>query len=327
MKTENIIELENLSVGYKQPLISNINAEVVRGEIVLLIGKNGTGKTSFLKTIFKEISPLEGSIKIRNTDIAKIPVSEIGKLISVVFSKSAISPALKVYDLVALGRYPYKKWYQKLTKKEEKEIEEVLKLFELDKYREYYVSELSDGNLQKAMIARALVQDTPLLILDEPTSHLDISNKLEVMQIIHSLAKERGKTVIFTSHDLTLGLSVADKLWLIKDHSLKIGFTEDLAGKENILNYFAGKSVRFDYFANEYKFIPQENKKEVSLEGDFQSLYWLRKALIRNSFSINPDAKITVTGKNSCFIVQSKENKYSFSTIEEVIKFLLPLYH
>lgn len=327
MKTENIIELENLSVGYKQPLISNINAEVVRGEIVLLIGKNGTGKTSFLKTIFKEISPLAGSIKIRNTDIAKIPVSEIGKLISVVFSKSTISPALKVYDLVALGRYPYKKWYQKLTKKEEKEIEETLKLFELDKYREYYVNELSDGNLQKAMIARALIQDTPLLILDEPTSHLDISNKLEVMRIIHSLAKKRGKTVIFTSHDLTLGLSVADKLWLIKDHSLKIGFTEDLAGKENILNYFAGKSVRFDYFANEYKFIPQENKKEVSLEGDSQFLYWLRKALIRNSFSINRDAKITVTEQNSCFIVQSKENKYSFSTIEEVIKFLLPLYH
>lgn len=324
MKTNsvNIIQLENLSIGYSKPLISNIDTKIKKGDILLLIGKNGSGKTSFLKTLFKEISPLKGIIKILDKDITKISVSELSKLISVVLSKSQLSPDLKVYDLVSLGRYPYKKWYQKLTKEEDKKIEEVLNLFELYQYKNYYVNELSDGNLQKAMIARALVQDTPILIMDEPTSHLDVSNKLEVMNIIHYLAKEKEKTILFTSHDLSLGLNVADKLWMIKNKSLKIGFTEDLAKQEDILNYFAGKSLNFNYIINEYEFTPHINKKEVSIEGKIESIYWLRKALIRNSFSIHENAQITIIGKDSFFIVQSNETEYTFISIEEVINFL-----
>ncbi len=324
MKKENthILQLTNLSIGYHQPLISHIQAEINKGEMVLLAGKNGCGKTTLLKTIYKELLAISGNIKIMEQDISKIPVSEIGKLVSVVLSHSELSPSLKVYDLIALGRYPYKKWYERLTEKEVKEIGDILNLLDLEKYKNYYVSELSDGNLQKALIARALIQDCPLLILDEPTSHLDISNKLEIMKLLSHLAKEKGKTILFTSHDLNLGLSVADKLWLIKENQLFTGFTEDLANRENILEYFAGNSVEFDYNSREFGFINSEKKKEVQISECTQSLYWLQKALIRNRFSVKREAEIQISEKEGNFIVHQQEKEFSFSTIQEVIDFL-----
>jgi iron complex transport system ATP-binding protein len=324
LKTENtsILQLHDLSIGYRDSLISGINAEIKKGEIVLLAGKNGCGKTTLLKTIFKEIIPLAGSIKMLDLDINKIPISEIGKLISVVFSKSTVSPHLKVFDLISLGRYPYKRWYEKLTEKEIADINDILELLELEKYRNYYVNELSDGNLQKALTARALIQDCPLLILDEPTSHLDISNKLEIMRIISHLAKEKNKTVLFTSHDLNLGLAVADKLWLIKDNSLRSGFTEDLAYQEDILDYFAGESMKFDYNSNEYGFLSVENKKSIRISGNSQSLYWLQKALVRNGFLLTDHAEIMVMEKDPGFIVSHLGKEHFFSTIEKTLDFL-----
>ncbi|TWP27957.1 ABC transporter ATP-binding protein [Apibacter muscae] len=322
LKLLNKLQINNLSIGYKSPLLSNINMEAKSGEVILLIGRNGTGKTTFLKTLLKELAPLKGKIEINGKDLKFLSATEISMLISVVLSKINVSPFLKVYDLVALGRFPYKKWYQNLSLQEKKTIEEILNLLNLTQYQHYYIHQLSDGNLQKAMIARALIQDTPFLIMDEPTSHLDIANKLEVMKIIHSLAKEKGKIVLFTSHDLSLGLSIADQVALIRKDKFKIGFTEDLAKNENILDHFAGKDITFNYISNEYEFISVKNKREISLVGDSQSLYWLKKALIRKGFYIVPQGELLIREENSKFIVQKHEQDYSFSTVEEVIRFL-----
>lgn len=322
LKLLNKLQINNLSIGYKSPLLSNINMEAKSGEVILLIGRNGTGKTTLLKTILNEIPSLKGEIKINNQNINSISLEKMSQLVSVVLSRSNISPFLKVYDLVALGRYPYKKWYQKITPEEKKNIHNILEHLKLTPYKDYYITQLSDGNLQKALIARAFVQDTPLLILDEPTSHLDITNKLEITKFIKFLAKDKGKIVLFTSHDLNLGLSIADQIAFIKGVNFKTGFTEDVALNENIMDFFAGTDVLFNYETNDYEILTNKKKLKINIVGNSKPIYWLKKSLLRNGYSMDLNARTVIKEENSNFIVQKHEQDYSFSTVEEVIRFL-----
>ncbi|QII71775.1 ABC transporter ATP-binding protein [Apibacter sp. B2966] len=321
--SNSILEFHNLSIGYQSPVLSGINATMKKGEIILLTGKNGSGKTTLLKSIYGELPLLEGSIKIEGKNISEISLLETGKYLAVVLSKIAVSPSLRVFDLVALGRYPYKKWYQSLTKKEIEAIDDILHLLNLSRYREYNITKLSDGNLQKVMIARALVQNCPILILDEPTSHLDIANKLEIMKIIKMYAHDQGKSILFTSHDLSLGLAVADRLWFIKDDLLHTGFTEDIANRYNLYDYFVNDTIRFDYQANEYNFFKSDTSKTVRVDSNSQSAYWLKKALVKNNFVISEQASIQILEKDSVFYLLDKnQNEYSFTSIENLINFL-----
>ncbi|CVK15539.1 iron complex transport system ATP-binding protein [Apibacter mensalis] len=318
-----ILEINNLSIGYQSPILSGINTTIKKGEIILLVGKNGSGKTTLLKSIYGEIPLLKGKIKIEGKNISEISPMEIGKHIAVVLSHNPINPSLRVFDLVALGRYPYKKWYQRLTKMEMDGINHILRILNLNQYREYYITNLSDGNLQKVMIARALVQNSPLLILDEPTSHLDINNKLEIMRIIKAYARDQGKSILLTSHDLALGLAISDQLWFIKDNFLHTGFTEDIAIKHNLFDYFTNDNVRFDYQANEYCFLNSHNHKIIQINNNSPAIYWLKKALIKNNFTISDQAPIQIVEKNSIFhLIDKNEIEYCFTSIEEVINFL-----
>ncbi|MCO6564934.1 MAG: ABC transporter ATP-binding protein [Apibacter sp.] len=318
-----ILEINNLSVGYQSPILSGINTTIKKGEIILLVGKNGSGKTTLLKSIYGEIPLLKGKIKIESKNISEISPMEIGKHIAVVLSHNPINPSLRVFDLVALGRYPYKKWYQRLTKVEMDGINHILRILNLNQYREHYITNLSDGNLQKIMIARALVQNSPLLILDEPTSHLDINNKLEIMRIIKAYARDQGKSILLTSHDLALGLAISDQLWFIKDNFLHTGFTEDIAIKHNLFDYFTNDNVRFDYQANEYCFLNSHNHKIIQINNNSPAIYWLKKALIKNNFTISDQASIQIVEKNSIFhLIDKNEIEYCFTSIEEVINFL-----
>lgn len=318
-----ILEFNNLSIGYQSPILSGMNAIIKKGEIILLVGKNGSGKTTLLKSIYGEIPLINGNIKIEGKNISEISPMETGKYIAVVLSHNPSNPSLRVFDLVALGRYPYKNWYQKLTKMEIDSINHILHVLNLIQYREFYITNLSDGNLQKVMIARALVQNSPLLILDEPTSHLDIANKLEIMRIIKAYARDQGKSILFTSHDLALGLAVSDQLWFIKDNFLHTGFTEDIAIKHNLFDFFANDNIRFDYQANEYCFFNSYSYKKVQINGNSPAIYWLKKALVKNNFIISDQASIQIFEENSVFhLIDKNEIEYCFSTIEEVINFL-----
>lgn len=321
--SNSILEFHNLSIGYQSPVLSGINATMKKGEIILLTGKNGSGKTTLLKSIYGELPLLEGSIKIESKNISEISPLETGKYLAVVLSQNPVSPSLRVFDLVALGRYPYKNWYQSLTKKEIEAIDDILHLLNLSRYREYNITKLSDGNLQKVMIARALVQNCPILILDEPTSHLDIANKLEIMKIIKMYAHDQGKSILFTSHDLSLGLAIADRLWFIKDDLLHTGFTEDIANRYNLYDYFVNDTIRFDYQANEYNFFKSDTSKTVRVDSNSQSAYWLKKALVKNNFVISDQASIQILEKDSVFYLLDKnQNEYSFISIETLINFL-----
>ena len=325
MKNEHphsILTLENLSIGYEKPLLNGINAKIQKGEIVLLAGKNGSGKTTLLKTIFKEIHALHGKIKILDQDLQQISLSEIGRFLSVILSEKTMSPSLKVLDLLELGRYPYKKWYQRLSKEENRNIAEILDLLDLEKYKNFNINELSDGNLQKALTGRALVQDCPLMIMDEPTSHLDVVNKLKIIKLFKYLAKEKGKTLLFTSHDLNFGLSISDQLWLIKNGQFYAGYTEDTARENDLYEYFSDHEITFDYDSNEYNFQNDIKKSGISITGNSKSLFWLKKALLRNQIDIQQNAETSISEKNASFEVQKNNQIFTFSKIQEVLDFL-----
>ena len=216
------LELDSVEVGFSEPLISEINANLSLGEVCLLIGNNGTGKTSLMKTILGLSLTRKGSVWVQGESIKNLKSSDIAKRISVVFSKSHLPINYTLVDLLSMGKYIHHPYYFKLDIQDIEEIERVIQMLNLDKYRKYPLNKLSDGNLQKAFIGRALVQDSPMIILDEPTTYLDEETKIMILDLLRSLAKEQNKAILFSSHDWRLAGHFADQIWLIKDKKMEV---------------------------------------------------------------------------------------------------------
>ena len=207
------LELKNLAIGYRESLILSIDAELSLGEVCLLVGNNGIGKTTLMRTILGQIPPMEGQVS----------PEQIPKWISMVFSKTQVPENYTVMDLVSLGKYIHYPYYFKLNSDDLQEVEEIIDSLNLTSYKDFPLKKLSDGNLQKAFIGRALAQNTPMIILDEPTTYLDEENKMMILNLLKKLAKEKNKAILFSSHDWRLAKDFSDKIWWLKDHRLKTG--------------------------------------------------------------------------------------------------------
>ena len=228
------LEIKNLAIGYREPLILSIDAELSLGEVCLLVGNNGIGKTTLMRTILGQIPPLEGRIWIKETEIKSVSSEQIPKWISMVFSKTQVPENYTVMDLVSLGKYIHYPYYFKLSSDDLQEVEEIIDNLNLTSYKDFPLKKLSDGNLQKAFIGRALAQNTPMIILDEPTTYLDEENKMMILNLLKKLAKEKNKAILFSSHDWRLAKDFSDKIWWLKDHRLKIGETPKNAVPEGV---------------------------------------------------------------------------------------------
>ncbi len=204
------LQLKNLSVGYHSPIVKNINFEIEGGQLAVLIGKNGSGKSTLLKSLGGILPVLEGEIRIDNRLIHQ---KEIPHYISVVLTDRPVGQ-LKVNEILKLGRLPYTNTLNRLEKKDKELIEKAVSELEIESLQERLFSQLSDGEKQIVMIARAIVQDTPVILLDEPTTHLDLENKARVLKLLKNLAN-KGKTVIFSSHDLNLLLPEVENFLVI----------------------------------------------------------------------------------------------------------------
>ncbi|WP_018674518.1 ABC transporter ATP-binding protein [Riemerella columbina] len=223
-----ILKFKNLTIGYKSPLIRNINIKTHLGEVVLMVGDNGIGKTTLIKSILKQISLLEGRIEINNTSIDKLDHQAIAQMVSVVLSKYQLPEHYTTKDLIALGKYIHYPYYFKLTQQDAQEINHIISQLGLSSYADKKLSQLSDGNLQKAFIGRAIAQNTPIIILDEPTTHLDEKNKIAILKLLRQLAKEQNKLIIFSSHNWRLAQQYADQLWWLHSGRLHHGLVEDM---------------------------------------------------------------------------------------------------
>jgi iron complex transport system ATP-binding protein len=213
----NVLKVQNLSIGYRtrtqtHTIASNINLKLKKGALIGLIGTNGIGKSTLLKTLTQVHPPLSGSITINEKPLETYNAVSLAKTMSVVLTEPLATKNLSVFELVALGRQPYTNWVGSLHDTDLKAIEKAMTLVAIEdlKYKKCY--ELSDGQLQKVMIARALAQDTDLIILDEPTTHLDLYHKAYILKLLQNLAKTTDKTILFSSHDIDLAIQLCDTI-------------------------------------------------------------------------------------------------------------------
>jgi len=220
MKTETsqiIFKANQLSIGYKTKkaetiIASNINFELQKGHLIGLVGANGIGKSTLLRTLIKVQPELSGSITLNDKDLKSTSILELAKQLSIVLTEPIISKNLSVFELVALGRHPYTNWIGNLTDADTTIINDALNLVNILDLKDKKCYELSDGQLQKVMIARALAQDTDVIILDEPTSHLDMYHKAYILKLLQRLTKDTGKTILFSSHEIDLAIQLCDTM-------------------------------------------------------------------------------------------------------------------
>lgn len=208
------ITLEQLSVGYKgfSPVVTDINVEIKSGELTCLIGSNGIGKSTLLKTLTGFLPKLGGRLLLDGRDIDLLSQRERAKYISIVLTYKADVQNLSVAEMVGMGRMPYTGFWGKLNDDDREIVAEAINMVGINHLKDRMVQTLSDGERQKVMIAKALAQQTPIILLDEPTSFLDFPSKVEMLQLLHRLAKETDKVVFLSTHDLELALRIADLL-------------------------------------------------------------------------------------------------------------------
>jgi iron complex transport system ATP-binding protein len=217
---EGSINISNLTIGYEKcAIISNISVTAMPNEMICIIGRNGQGKSTLIKTLCKLLPPISGSVDINQQNLLKLNDNEFSKLISVVLTSKIAIYNTSVKEFVAYGRYPYTNWIGKLTDNDEEIIDNAIKLCDINHLINRDFDSLSDGEKQKVNIARAIAQQTPIIILDEPTAHLDLVNNMEIFKLLQHLAHNFEKTIIFSTHYIEMALQLADKIWVVNDRT------------------------------------------------------------------------------------------------------------
>ena len=255
-----MLTLENLTVGYgKKVLLRDVSASLGAGELVTLVGANGAGKSTLLKVLSGDLRPLAGGVSVCGEPLAGVPRIKKSRLISVVNTDRVEADALTVHEVVGMGRYPYTGFFGRLGDDDEAVVYDAMKATGVEAFAGRNMATLSDGERQKVMIARALAQSTPVILLDEPTAFLDVASRVEVLSLLASLAHERGKAVLLSSHDLPAALDLSDRLWLLPgDGAMHCDSPADLIAAHNMVmsaggtctspldSLFTGRAVRFD---------------------------------------------------------------------------------
>lgn len=283
-----MITTHNLSIGYGKKIIqSNLNLSTKKAQLICLTGTNGAGKSTLIRTLAQLQPQLEGNILINNQPTSKLSVYQRSLLISLVLTDKIENQNLTVFDLVAMGRTPYSNWAGKLSKNDTNKVLEALHHVNMFSKRTHYLSQCSDGEKQRAVIAMTLAQDTPIVLLDEPTAHLDLPNRIEIMLLLRRLSIDTHKTFILSTHELDLAIQLADTIWLMTESGVEIGIPEDLMLNQRFTKAFGSDKFSFDDNTGHCNVIHPNNNKFVALEGIKSPMYhWLYKALIRLGYSI-----------------------------------------
>lgn len=308
MSREILLHAKNLSVGYAEDgqhnvLFERVDLELRAGELVCFMGANGIGKSSLIRTLAGLQKPIFSGHpeKINPTRV------------SVVLTDRVNAVNMTVTELVTLGRYPYLDWNIKLSAEDTHAIQHAIRDTHIESLRDKKLYELSDGQLQMAMIARALAQDTPVILLDEPTAHLDLNNRVEIMNLLRRLARSSNKAILVATHELDLALQTADLIWLAGGNKkLIIGIPEDLVLNGSFDEIFQFKG--FDLKTGKV-FHEAWRNRSVNLVGEGYEYLWTKNALERNGFVVDRQSPTTIT-------IKSRENSIEWFIADELYQSL-----
>ena len=233
------ISAENLTVGYTSPVVQGIDFAVRGGEIVTLIGPNGSGKSTLLKTFAGNIDSLDGSIQFLGKDSDSFSAKEKARLVSALLTEGVNAPLMTAREVAEMGRYPYTGYFGSLSEKDNKAVDEALKLTQAEEFSDKEFNALSDGQRQRVLLARAICQEPKIMLLDEPTSYLDIHHKIGFLEILKRLAKEKNIAVIMSLHELDFAREISDYIICLKDGAVfRQGGAKEIFGGETITKLF-----------------------------------------------------------------------------------------
>lgn len=324
-----ILTINSLLIGYASgkhpvPILPPLDASAYKGELVAVLGRNGIGKSTLMRTITGLQSSLGGTIMINSEDSSRFSRLQLAQKIGYISTEIIRVSHMRVYDLVALGRFPYTNWIGRIDDDARIIIEKAIKRAGLSHFRNRFISELSDGERQRAMIARVLAQDTDIMIMDEPMAFLDITGKFGIINLMRELTAA-GKTIVFSTHDFSLAINQADKIWLLEENKLTQGAPEDLLLGNAFNCLFDMAIVGFNPDDGNFSFRTEPNGK-IFVEGEENAArHYTIKALARSGY-IASNEKITpyikLPSGSDGWILVTKDDPKKFGSIYELISFL-----
>ncbi len=324
---ETILTTHDLTIGYARPtriVAANVNVSLSGGELVCLIGPNGAGKSTLLRTLAGMQPPLNGQVRLMDDDIGGLKPQELARRLSIVLTERVSVGMLPVYELVALGRYPYTDWSGRLTPEDEAVVFRAIEAVGAVELARRQVGELSDGERQKVMIARALAQEPGLMLLDEPTAFLDLPRRVEIMRMLRELARSTGRAILLSTHDLDLALRTADRIWLMPMHGqVQVGAPEDLVLSGAFEAAFRSEGVEFDREIGSFR-VSANGVGQVTLVGEGVDALWTRRALEREGFTVTANGattrvEIVSQGGGTRWRVMANDTVHEYDTLYSLL--------
>ncbi|QKZ11301.1 ABC transporter ATP-binding protein [Spirosoma sp. KUDC1026] len=338
-ESQPILTARNLTIGYSsrkqagRVVAESLTLDVWPGQLVCLLGPNGAGKSTLMRTLAGLQPRLGGVAKLAGQELNDVAPAQLARNMSLVLAERVDAGNLRVRELVTLGRTPYTGWLGRSTAEDLEKVETALRMTNTLQYQDRRVDQLSDGERQKVMLARALAQDTDLILLDEPTAHLDLPNRVEMMRLLHQLTRQTGKAILLSTHELDLALQAADRLWLLAPGGkLATGTPEDLVLDGTFEATFARHDAHagfyFDQETGSFTIHADSVGPSVTVTGDAGLVFWTRRALQREDFQVNQTATATCTidairvGDTPYWTCRHVGETRQFNSVEQVLAFL-----
>ena len=254
---KSLLKVSGLGIGYGSvPIAKNLDFEVSKGQLTAIVGVNGIGKSTLLRTLGTLQSKISGSILLDGNPIERYPPQDLASRIALVLTEPMASKNMSVREVIALGRQPYTNWIGRLSQSDKDKIQEALALLELEGIQRKKCFELSDGQLQRTMIARAFAQDTEIILMDEPTTHLDLYHKAQILKLMKSIAHETNRTILFTTHEIEMAIQLCDSLLILDGNKNPFGSSEQLIEQKAFENLFPSDVISFDAMTGSFQIRP-----------------------------------------------------------------------